>query len=75
MELAVADVDRDHVGRAPLEQAVGEAAGGRTGVESGSSTDVDPERVEGGVELLASPADECRAVPGDAERLLRCDET
>ena len=33
VELAVADVDRHDLGRAPLEQAVGEPAGGRAGVE------------------------------------------
>ena len=34
MQLAVADVERDHVRRAVLEQAVGEAAGGRADVEA-----------------------------------------
>ena len=33
VELPVADVDGDHVGGPGLEQAVGESAGGRTGVE------------------------------------------
>ena len=33
MELAVADVDGVHVGGAALEQAVGEAAGGRSCIE------------------------------------------
>jgi hypothetical protein len=58
VELAVGDVDGEHAGRPPLQQAVGEAAGGRARVESGPPADIDPEPVEGGVELLPSPADE-----------------
>ena len=41
-----ADVDRDHVRGAPLEQAVGEAAGRRADVDRARSGDVDRERVE-----------------------------
>ena len=42
VELAVGDVERDHVGRAALEQAVGEAAGRGADVERAAAGDVDP---------------------------------
>ena len=60
MELPVADVDGDDRRRAALEDAVGEPARRRAGVEHASAFDVDGEGVEGGVELLAAPADEPR---------------
>ena len=58
MELTPADVDRGHRRRAPLEQAVGEAAGGRAGVQGPGARHVDPEGAQGGVELVSPPADE-----------------
>ena len=73
VELAVADVDGDHLRRAALEQAVGEAAGRRAGVEGPRPRDVDPEPLERGVELLAAPPHEAgrraeRARPGRRAR-------
>ena len=56
---------------APLEAAVGEAAGRRAGVEDPASGDVDAEAVEGGVELLAAAAHEAgrgRRRAGSARR-------
>jgi len=60
MELAVADVERDHARRAALEQAVGEAAGRRAQVEAVLAFGVDPERVERVRELLPAARDESR---------------
>jgi hypothetical protein len=61
VELAPAHVDRHHVGRSPLQQAVGEPTGGRAGVERDAPGGIDREPLEGGVELLASSADEARS--------------
>ena len=55
VELAPADVDGHHRGGAPLQQAVGEAAGRRAGVEAPRPGHVDGEAVEGGVQLVARP--------------------
>jgi hypothetical protein len=57
------------VGRTSLEEAVGEAAGGRGGVERERTGDVERERVERVSELLAAAADEARWWPGDAQRV------
>ena len=46
MELAVADVERDHPGGARLQQAVGEAAGRGADVEAVLAGDVDAEGLE-----------------------------
>ena len=45
-ELAVRDVERDHMGGAALEQAVGEPAGRRADVERVAARRVEPEAVE-----------------------------
>ena len=58
VELPSADVDGDHRGRAPLEQAIGEPARRRPGIERHHAPHVDGEAVEGGVELLPAAADE-----------------
>ena len=60
VELTVADVDGHHLRGAALQQAVGEPAGRRAGVEHPPAVDVDGERVERGVELVAATADEAR---------------
>ncbi len=57
IELAVADVERDHVARAALQQDVGEAAGRRADVERAASADGNGEDVEGVRELDAAAAD------------------
>ena len=57
MELPVAHVDRVDVGRAALEQAVGEAAGGGSGIEGAPAGDGDGEAVQCGLELAAAAAD------------------
>ena len=58
VELAVADVDGDHLRRAPLQEAVGEAPGRGPGVEGAARRGRRARTVERGVELLAAPADE-----------------
>src|SRR5205807_496059 len=57
VELAVADVERDHVRRAALEQDVGEAAGRGADVERVRAGDVEPELVERVCELLPAARD------------------
>ena len=60
VQLAVADVDRDHARGAALEQAVGEAAGRGADVERSRARRVDAERLERVRELLAAARDEPR---------------
>ena len=57
MELAVADVERDHTRCAALEQHVGEPAGRRADVEAVEPVDVDAERVERVCELVPGARD------------------
>src|SRR5581483_6958187 len=57
VELAVADVERDHVRRPALEQHVGEAAGRGADVEGPSSGHVQPQRVQRVRELLPTARD------------------
>ena len=66
VELAVADVERDHARGAGLEEAVGEAAGRGADVETVLAGDVEAESLERGSELLAAARDEARA-RGDLE--------
>ena len=69
VELAVGDVQGDHVGRSALEQAVGEAAGGRADVERAAAGDGEPERVERVGELDPAAGDVGRrAVDGQLDR-------
>ena len=56
-ELAVADVERDHVARAAVEQHVGEAAGRGADVERDAARDVEVKRVERVGELEPAAAD------------------
>ena len=51
MKLAVADVERDHMRRAVLEQAVGEAARGRADVEAAQAVGGNVEGFERVLEL------------------------
>ena len=60
MELAVAHVDRHDPRRAPLEQAVGEAAGRRAEVEAVEAGHVEAHGVERVGELLPAAGDEAR---------------
>ena len=53
-ELPAADIDRDHLGRPRLQQAVGEPAGRRPGVEHAQPGDVDRELVERAPQLVAA---------------------
>jgi aminoglycoside 6'-N-acetyltransferase len=57
VQLAVANVQRDHACCAPLEQNVGEAAGGGADVEALPPGRIDAERVEGVGELGPAPRD------------------
>ena len=54
VQLPVADVHRDHAGNAVLEQAVREAAGGRTDVDRIATVELDLELLERVGELLAA---------------------
>ena len=60
VQLAVADVHRVDVRRAPLEQTIGEAAGRRAGVDGAAALDDDGEAFERRLELLPAAADERR---------------
>ena len=73
-QLAVADVDGDHLACAAVEQDLGEPAGRRAGVQAAPAGDGDPERVEGADELVctaghpgpfAGVLDRQRGVDGD----------
>ncbi len=57
VQLAVADVERDHARRAALEQHVGEASGRRADVEGVEARHVDPEGVERVRELVPGARD------------------
>ena len=63
VQLAVADVDRDHARDAVLEQAVGEPAGRCADVDRIASVELDLEPLERVRELLAAAGDE-RAAAG-----------
>jgi hypothetical protein len=58
MHLAIADINRRHGRCASLEQAVGEAAGGRTDVDRSDSVDVDAPVRKRRVELSPGATDE-----------------
>jgi hypothetical protein len=60
MELAVADVERNHAPGARLEEAVGEAPGGGAHVETVAAAGLDAERLQCVRELLAAAGDEPR---------------
>jgi hypothetical protein len=62
MELVVADLDADHLRRAGLQQAVGEAAGGLADVEADRAAHVQPAAREGAFELERAAGDEAVAV-------------
>ncbi len=66
VELAVADVERDHARRAALEEDVGEAAGRGADVDAVEARRIDAERVEPVRELLAAARD-VRRRPLDRE--------
>src|SRR5438067_214551 len=66
VELAVADVERDHARRPPLQEDVGEPARRGADVEAVETGDIDPERVERVTQLLATARDELRR-RGDGE--------
>ncbi len=56
-ELALADVHGKNLGRAVLEQAIGETAGGSAEVDGGESGHVQLEMAEGVFQLVAAAAD------------------
>ena len=56
-ELAVADVDRVNLRRAALQEAIGEAAGGRADVERGHAGGIDREMIERAFEFQSAAAD------------------
>ena len=60
VQLPMADVERHDVGGATLQQAIGESACRRAGIEHTHARDVDAERLERGIELVAASADEPR---------------
>src|ERR1700729_1629587 len=61
VELAVGDVERDHVRGAALEQAVGEAASRGANVERATALDLHVQRIERVGELDPAARDERRA--------------
>ncbi len=61
VQLAVADVERDHPGRAALEEDVREPAGRGADVEAVATGRIDAEGVERVRELLAAARDEARS--------------
>ena len=69
--MAVADVDCIDTTDAVLEKAIREAAGRRANVEGDPSREVDAQRAERAVELLATPADEPRPLPDREGRIRR----
>jgi hypothetical protein len=75
MELAVADIERDHARRSCLQEAVGEPAGRRTEVEGSRAVDRDREAIERGGKLLAAARDEARGLALELDRLRGVDET
>ena len=58
VQLAVPDVDGHDLGRAPLQEAIGEPAGRRAGVEQPRARTRRGRNVERMVELLGAPTDE-----------------
>ncbi len=57
-QLAAADVDGEDAGGSVLEEAVGEAAGGRAEVDGGEAGGVDVESLESVFQLVTAAADE-----------------
>ena len=60
VDLAVGDVEGDHLGSAPLQQAVGEPSGRRSHVEAAEAAHVETEPFEGILELDSAPGNERR---------------
>ena len=63
MQLSVAHVNRKDVGRAALQEAVGEAAGGSAHVQAGLTRNRQGEMVQGAGQLEAATADVREASP------------
>ena len=57
IELSAADVDRDNLRRAALEQDVGEASGRGADVEADEARGIEPECVERGGKLYRTPVE------------------
>ena len=75
VQLVVTDIERDDVSGASLEQAVGEPAGRRSGVEGLRAGRPEAEAVERGIELLAAATDEPGRGRHHRHRLAGIDET
>ncbi len=71
MQLSVTDIDRHHVRGAALEEAIGEPTGAGACVQYPPAGHVEAERVERGVQLLATSADESWPVTIDDDRVAR----
>ncbi len=69
-QLPASHIDRDHLARTSLEQAVGEPTGRRAGVEGAEAPHVERECVEGGIELLAATRHEAGRRTGEANGFL-----
>ncbi len=69
VDLPVGDIDRGHPRRAPLQHAVGEAAGRGADVEAVAPGNVDAERLKRVVELDPAARDETRPLGDDQRRL------
>src|SRR5439155_5755973 len=73
IELAMADVERDDVGRAAPEQHVGEAASRGPDVERGTAGDIDAENVERVCELDTAAPDVGMIRLDERQVRVRCD--
>ena len=69
----MADVDRDDMRGAALQQRIGEAAGGDADVERRAARDVDAEGVERGIELQPAARDEVGGGIVEIEPAVRLD--
>lgn len=74
VQLAVTDIDSDDPLGSPLEQTIGEAAGGGSGIDAHAPDDIDPKGIKRGVELLATPTNEAGPVIQDLDTVAALDE-
>ncbi len=69
VQLPVADVQRNDVASATLQQTIREPTGAGTGIEYSQTRDIEPKRLQRCVQLLATTADESGGRAGEYERV------
>jgi len=74
VQLAITNINSHNLLRSPLEQAVGESAGGRTGIDAQAPGDIDPEGIKRGSELVATPTHEAGPVIHDLDTVAAIDQ-